>query len=172
MIRTCYYLLFWMNFVADLLWLFHSFYLRCSSVESFVERYIARNDRWFAHLHIQNGGSKRIWILTYSWTGNFFVSMGRTIFRDIKSNYAPVWTISQNITTVPWKLKVPTQFKILKRKRHSKTLRRSEKMHPARILRPESTFLTIPILVAGTNSVSSGNIVDESFFDKYFAENF
>jgi hypothetical protein len=28
---------------------------------------IARNDRWFAHLHIQNGGSKRIWILTYSW---------------------------------------------------------------------------------------------------------
>jgi hypothetical protein len=31
-------------------------------------------------------------------------------------------------------------------------------------------FLTIPILVAGTNSVSSGNIVEESFFDKYFAE--
>jgi hypothetical protein len=27
-----------------------------------------------------------------------------------------------------------------------------------------------PILVAGTNSVSSGNIVEESFFDKYFAE--
>jgi hypothetical protein len=27
-----------MNFVADLLWLFHSFYLRRSSVESFVER--------------------------------------------------------------------------------------------------------------------------------------
>ena len=26
------------------------------------------------------------------------------------------------------------------------------------------------ILVAGTNSVSSGNIVEESFFDKYFAE--
>ena len=51
-----------------------------------------------------------------------------------------------------------------------KHLRRSEKMHPARILRPKSTFLTIPILVAGTNSVSSGNIVDESFFDKYFAE--
>jgi hypothetical protein len=25
-------------------------------------------------------------------------------------------------------------------------------------------------LVAGTNSVSSGNIVEESFFDKYFAE--
>jgi hypothetical protein len=49
-------------------------------------------------------------------------------------------------------------------------LRRSEKMHPARILRPKSTFLTIPILVAGTNSVSSGNLVDESFFDKYFAE--
>jgi hypothetical protein len=50
-------------------------------------------------------------------------------------------------------------------------LRRSgKKMHPARILRPKSTFLAIPILVAGTNSVSSGNIVDESFFDKYFAE--
>jgi hypothetical protein len=29
---------------------------------------------------------------------------------------------------------------------------------------------SIPILVAGTNSVSSGNIVEESFFDKYFAE--
>jgi hypothetical protein len=43
-------------------------------------------------------------------------------------------------------------------------------MHPAQILRPKSTFLTIPILVAGTNSVSSGNILDESFFDKYFAE--
>jgi hypothetical protein len=45
-----------------------------SSVESFVERDIARNDRWFAHLHIQNGGSKRIWILTYSWTGNFLLA--------------------------------------------------------------------------------------------------
>ena len=44
------------------------------------------------------------------------------------------------------------------------------KMHPAWILRPKSTFLTTPILVAGTNSVSSGNILDESFFDKYFAE--
>ena len=33
MIRTRYYLLFWMNFVADLLWLFRSFYLRHSSVE-------------------------------------------------------------------------------------------------------------------------------------------
>jgi hypothetical protein len=43
-------------------------------------------------------------------------------------------------------------------------------MHPARFSRPKSTFLTIPILVAGTNSVSSGNIVEESFFDKYIAE--
>jgi hypothetical protein len=49
-------------------------------------------------------------------------------------------------------------------------LRKSEKMHPARFSRPKSTFLTIAILVAGTNSVSSGNIVEESFFDKYFAE--
>ena len=38
MIRTSYYILFWMNFVADLLWLFRSFYLRRSPVESFVER--------------------------------------------------------------------------------------------------------------------------------------
>jgi hypothetical protein len=81
--------------------------------------------------------------------GKLSVSMGQTIFQDIKSNYAPVWTISQNITAVPWKLKVPTQFQILKCKRHSKALRRSEKMHLARFLRPESTFLTIPILVAG-----------------------
>jgi hypothetical protein len=43
-------------------------------------------------------------------------------------------------------------FQILKRKRQSKALRRSEKMHPARFSRPKSTFLTIPILVAGTNS--------------------
>jgi hypothetical protein len=43
-------------------------------------------------------------------------------------------------------------------------------MHPARFSRPKDTFLTILILVAGTNSVSSGNIVEESFFDKYFAE--
>jgi hypothetical protein len=43
-------------------------------------------------------------------------------------------------------------------------------MHPAQILRPKNTFLTIHILIAGTNSVSSGNIVEESFFDKYFAE--
>jgi hypothetical protein len=45
-------------------------------------------------------------------------------------------------------------------------------MHPAWFLRPKSTFLTIHILVAGTNSVSSGNIliVEESFFDKYVAE--
>ena len=35
---TRYYLLFWMNVVADLIWLFRSFYLRRSSVESFVER--------------------------------------------------------------------------------------------------------------------------------------
>jgi hypothetical protein len=39
MIRTRYYLLLWMNFVADLFWLFRSFYLRRSSVESFVERH-------------------------------------------------------------------------------------------------------------------------------------
>jgi hypothetical protein len=38
MIRTRYYLLFWMNFVADLLWLFRSFHLRRSSVETFAER--------------------------------------------------------------------------------------------------------------------------------------
>jgi hypothetical protein len=43
-------------------------------------------------------------------------------------------------------------------------------MHPARFARPKDTFLAIPILVAGTNSVSSGNIVERSFFDKYFAE--
>jgi hypothetical protein len=53
---------------------------------------------------------------------------------------------------------------------HSKALRRSEKIHPARILRHKNTFFTIPIIVAGTNSISSGNILDESFFDKYFAE--
>ena len=35
---------------------------------------IARNDRWFAYLHIQNGGSKIIWNLTYSWTGNFLLA--------------------------------------------------------------------------------------------------
>jgi hypothetical protein len=35
--------------VADLLWLFRSFYLCRSSVESFAERDIARNDRWFDH---------------------------------------------------------------------------------------------------------------------------
>jgi hypothetical protein len=34
----------------------------------------------------------------------------------------------------------------------------------------KALFLSIPILVAGTNSVSSGNIVEESFFDKYVAE--
>jgi hypothetical protein len=28
----------------------------------------------YAHLHIQNGGSKRIWFLTYSWTGNFLLA--------------------------------------------------------------------------------------------------
>jgi hypothetical protein len=35
---------------------------------------IARNNRWFDYLHIQNGGSKIIWILTYSWTGNFLLA--------------------------------------------------------------------------------------------------
>ena len=38
------------------------------------EKCIARNDRSFAYLHIQNGGSKIIWILTYSWTGNFLLA--------------------------------------------------------------------------------------------------
>ena len=61
-------------------------------------------------------------------------------------------------------------FMVLKRNLHSKALRKREKMHPARFSRPKSTFLTIPILIAGTNSVSSGNIVEESFFDKYFAD--
>jgi hypothetical protein len=55
----------------------------------------------------------------------------------------------------------------LKRKRHSKALRRSEKMHPARFSRPKSTFLTIPILIAGTNSVSSNTLV-EPFFNCLF----
>ena len=132
---------------------------------------IARNDRWFAHLHIQNGGSKRIWILRYSWTENFLLAWAGQFAGMKKSNYAPVWTISQTITAVPWKLKVPTQFQILKCKHHSKALRRSKKMHPARFSRPKSTFLTIPILIAGINSVSSGNIVEESFFDKYLLKN-
>jgi hypothetical protein len=39
-----------------------------------TEKCIVRNDRWFAYLHIQNGGSKIIWILTYSWTGNFLLA--------------------------------------------------------------------------------------------------
>ena len=39
-----------------------------------ILKHIARNDRWFAYLHIQNGGSKIIWILTYSWTGNFLLA--------------------------------------------------------------------------------------------------
>ena len=40
MIRTHYYLLFWMNFVADnfLCWLFRLFYLRRSSAENLIER--------------------------------------------------------------------------------------------------------------------------------------
>ena len=44
------------------------------SLNSLVQFVIARNDRWFAYLHIQNGGSKRIWNLTYSWTGNFLLA--------------------------------------------------------------------------------------------------
>ena len=44
--------------------------------------------------------------------GKLSVGLGRTVCRDKISNYAPVWTISQNITAVPWKLKVPTQFQI------------------------------------------------------------
>jgi hypothetical protein len=34
--RTSYYLLFWMNFVADLLWLFRSFYLLYAALPSRV----------------------------------------------------------------------------------------------------------------------------------------
>ena len=44
------------------------------SIKLMILSYIARNDRWFAYLHIQNGGSKIIWILTYSWTGNFLLA--------------------------------------------------------------------------------------------------
>ena len=73
---------------------------------------IARNDRWFAHLHTQNGGQKGIWILAYSWTGNFLLAWARQFAGIKKSSYATVWTISQNITGVPWKLKVPTEFQI------------------------------------------------------------
>jgi hypothetical protein len=45
-----------------------------STFNIFMFFIIARNDRWFAYLHIQNGGSKRIWNLTYSWTGNFLLA--------------------------------------------------------------------------------------------------
>ena len=45
-----------------------------STFNIFMFFIIARNDRWFAYLHIQNGGSKIIWILTYSWTGNFLLA--------------------------------------------------------------------------------------------------
>ena len=94
-------------------------------------------------------------------------------FAGEKPNYAPVWTIPQNYTAVPWKLKVPIQFHILKRKHHSKALRRSgEKNASCAVFTTytKSTFLTILIPVAGTNSVSCGIIVEDSFFDKYFAE--
>ena len=49
--------------------------IRCgSNICLCCAHFIARNDRWFAYLHIQNGGSKIIWILTYSWTGNFLLA--------------------------------------------------------------------------------------------------
>jgi hypothetical protein len=40
----------------------------------------------------------RFKILNWVLNGKLSVSLGRTIFRDKKSNYAPVLTISQNIT--------------------------------------------------------------------------
>jgi hypothetical protein len=52
----------------------------------------------------------------------------------------------------------PTQFQILKRKHHSKALIRSEKMHPARILRPKSTF------AYSNNAMSSRSILRNSRF--------
>jgi hypothetical protein len=51
---------------------------------TWLRLHIARNDRWFAHLHIQNGGSKRIWILTYSWTGYFLLAWAGQ-FSEIKN---------------------------------------------------------------------------------------
>ena len=129
--------------------------------------FIARNDRWFAHLHIQNGGSKRIWILTYSWTGNFLLPRAGQ-FSGIKNQtmhrfeqYLKILQLFHENSRFPPSFKFWSVSAIQKH---------WEKMHPAQILRPKSTFLTIPILAAGTNSVSSGNIVEESFFDKYFAE--
>ena len=60
------------NFQIQYMYL-HSNVIMC--IATLLTRWrIARNDRWFAHLHIQNGGSKRIWILTYSWTGNFLLA--------------------------------------------------------------------------------------------------
>jgi hypothetical protein len=48
---------------------------KCRHESFYIQvRRITRNYRWFAHLHIQNGVSKRIWILTYSWTGNFLLA--------------------------------------------------------------------------------------------------
>jgi hypothetical protein len=44
--------------------------------------HIARNDRWFAHFHIQSGGSKRIWTLIYSWTTSFSGGGSRSTRRE------------------------------------------------------------------------------------------
>jgi hypothetical protein len=60
---------------------------------------IARNDRWFAYLHIQNGGSMIIWILTYSWTGNFLLTWAGQI-AEIENQ--TMHRFEQYLKILPW----------------------------------------------------------------------
>jgi hypothetical protein len=127
---------------------------------------IARNDRWFAHLHIQNGGSKIIWILTYSWTGNFLLAWAGQLAGITNQTMHRFEQYLKILQLYHENSRFPPNFKFWSVSAIQKHWEEVKKMHPARFSRPKSTFLTIHILVAGTNSVSSGNIVEESFFDK------
>jgi hypothetical protein len=101
--------------------------------------YTYRNDRWFAHLHIQIGGSKRIWILTYSWTGNFLLAWAGQ-FSGIKNQ--TMHRFEQYIKMLQLcheNSRFPPSFKFWSVSAIQKALRRSEKMHPARFSRPKST---------------------------------
>jgi hypothetical protein len=130
---------------------------------------IARNDRWFTHLHIQNGSSKRIWILTYSWTGNFLLAWAGQ-FAGIKNQtmhrfeqYLKILHLYHENSRFPPSFKFWSVSAIQK---HWEEVKKCI-LHGFQDLK--ALFFTIPILIAGTNCVSSGNIVEESFFNKIVA---
>ena len=97
---------------------------------------IARNDRWFAYLHIQNGASKIIWILTYSWTGNFLLAWAGQIAGIENQTMHRFEQYLKILQLYHENSRFPPSFKFWSVSTIQKHWEEVKKMHPARLSRP------------------------------------